>query len=155
MEKLKIHPRVNEVDPESLRWSPLLVPNAAVSEEEREAEKEAEWLMEQASCWEKEEQELFSTRSSRQLPEKAQSKSKYLRPQENATVVMEKEKSADLPKESSGEEEEVEEEEEEEEEEEKEEGEEEEEMDGHHQNSPPRLAKPQWLAMKRKVSSKH
>ncbi|XP_032087725.1 histone acetyltransferase KAT6B isoform X2 [Thamnophis elegans] len=150
MEKLKSHPRVNEVDPESLRWSPLLVPNAAVSEEEREAEKEAEWLMEQASCWEKEEQELFSTRGSRQLPEKAQSKSKYLRPQENATVVMEKEKSADLPKESSGEEEEVEEEEEEEEEEEKEEGEEEEEMDGHHQNSPPRLAKPQWLAMKRK-----
>ncbi|XP_070812539.1 histone acetyltransferase KAT6B-like isoform X2 [Pituophis catenifer annectens] len=148
MEKLKSHPRVNEVDPESLRWSPLQVPNAAVSEEEREAEKEAERLMEQASCWEKEEQELFSTRGSRQLPEKAQSKSKYLRPQENVTVVMERETSADLPRESSGEEEEVEEE-EEEEEEEKEEGEEEE-MDGHHQNSPPRLAKPQWLAMKRK-----
>lgn len=45
MEKLKGQPRLNEVDPESLRWSPLLVPNAAVSEEEREAEKEvnASW----------------------------------------------------------------------------------------------------------------
>jgi len=40
MEKLKANPRINEVDPESLRWTPLLVPNAAVSEEEREAEKE-------------------------------------------------------------------------------------------------------------------
>lgn len=40
MEKLKANPRVNEVDPESLRWTPLLVSNAAVSEEEREAEKE-------------------------------------------------------------------------------------------------------------------
>ncbi|ETE63481.1 Histone acetyltransferase KAT6B, partial [Ophiophagus hannah] len=88
MEKLKNHPRANEVDPESLRWSPLLVPNAAVSEEEREAEKEAERLMEQASCWE--EQELFSTRGSRQLPEKAQSKSKYLRPQENRPFILKK-----------------------------------------------------------------
>ncbi|XP_070608133.1 histone acetyltransferase KAT6B isoform X2 [Erythrolamprus reginae] len=148
VEKLKSQPRLNEVDPESLRWSPLLVPNAAVSEEEREAEKEAERLMEQASCWEKEEQELFSTRGSRQFPEKTQSKSKYLRPQGNVTIVMEKEKPADLPNESSGGEEEVEEE-EEEEEEEKEDGEEEE-MDGHRQNSSPRLAKPQWLAMKRK-----
>lgn len=40
MEKLKTNPRINEVDPESLRWTPLLIPNAAVSEEEREAEKE-------------------------------------------------------------------------------------------------------------------
>lgn len=40
MEKLKANPRINEVDPESLRWTPLLVSNAAVSEEEREAEKE-------------------------------------------------------------------------------------------------------------------
>ncbi|XP_015671941.1 histone acetyltransferase KAT6B isoform X1 [Protobothrops mucrosquamatus] len=150
MEKLKGHPRVNEVDPESLRWSPLLVPNVAVSEEEREAEKEAERLMEQASCWEKEEQELHSARGSRQLPEKAQSKSKYLRPQENPAALMEREKPTGSPEESSGEEEAMEEEEEEEEEEEKEEGEEEEEMDGRHRNSPPRLAKPQLLAMKRK-----
>lgn len=40
MEKLKANPRINEVDPESLRWTPVLVSNAAVSEEEREAEKE-------------------------------------------------------------------------------------------------------------------
>lgn len=47
MEKLKANPRINEVDPESLRWTPLLVSNAAVSEEEREAEKEviSEYLL--------------------------------------------------------------------------------------------------------------
>ncbi|KAJ7324421.1 hypothetical protein JRQ81_017441 [Phrynocephalus forsythii] len=103
MEKLKTNPRINEVDPESLRWTPLLIPNAAVSEEEREAEKEAERLMEQASCWEKEEQELFSTRANRQLPAKLQSKNKYLRPQENMTVAAEKELPTDPLKESSGE----------------------------------------------------
>uniref|UniRef100_A0A6J0TW35 histone acetyltransferase n=1 Tax=Pogona vitticeps TaxID=103695 RepID=A0A6J0TW35_9SAUR len=137
MDKLKTNPRINEVDPESLRWTPLLVPNAAVSEEEREAEKEAERLMEQASCWEKEEQELFSARANRQLPAKLQSKNKYLRPQENITLAMEKGQSTDPPKESSGEEEE--------------DGEEEEEdVDGHNQNSPPKLGKLQLLAMKRK-----
>lgn len=40
MEKLKAKSHINEVDPESLRWTPLLVFNAAISEE-REAEKEA------------------------------------------------------------------------------------------------------------------
>uniref|UniRef100_A0A8C3B880 histone acetyltransferase n=1 Tax=Cairina moschata TaxID=8855 RepID=A0A8C3B880_CAIMO len=45
MEKLKANPRINEVDPESLRWTPLLVSNAAVSEEEREAEKERPFLL--------------------------------------------------------------------------------------------------------------
>nr|XP_060625113.1 histone acetyltransferase KAT6B isoform X2 [Anolis sagrei ordinatus] len=140
MEKLKTNPRINEVDPESLRWTPLLVPNAAVSEEEREAEKEAERLMEQASCWEKEEQELFSKRANRQLSAKVQSKNKYLRPTENVAAVAEKGQATDPPKESSGDEEEEEEE------------EEEEIMDGHHQHSSPRLAKLQLLAMKRKRS---
>lgn len=40
MEKLKTCSRSNELDPESLRWTPILISNAAVSEEEREAEKE-------------------------------------------------------------------------------------------------------------------
>ncbi|XP_075361254.1 histone acetyltransferase KAT6B isoform X2 [Mycteria americana] len=129
MEKLKANPRINEVDPESLRWTPLLVSNAAVSEEEREAEKEAERLMEQASCWEKEEQEIFSTRTnSRQSPAKVQSKNKYLRPPESVAVVGERGQSTEQSKESS----------------------EEDGGDESQQSSPPRLTKPQSLAIKRK-----
>ncbi|XP_056350315.1 histone acetyltransferase KAT6B isoform X2 [Oenanthe melanoleuca] len=129
MEKLKANPRINEVDPESLRWTPLLVSNAAVSEEEREAEKEAERLMEQASCWEKEEQEIFSTRtSSRQSPAKVQSKNKYLRSPESVAVVGERGQSTEQSKESS----------------------EEDGGDENQRSSPPRLTKPQSLAMKRK-----
>ncbi|XP_048419256.2 histone acetyltransferase KAT6B [Stegostoma tigrinum] len=55
--KLHSNPRVNEVDQENLRWTPLVMSSAAVSEEEMEAEKEAEQLMEQASCWEKEQEQ--------------------------------------------------------------------------------------------------
>ncbi|XP_072787121.1 histone acetyltransferase KAT6B isoform X3 [Taeniopygia guttata] len=129
MEKLKANPRINEVDPESLRWTPLLVSNAAVSEEEREAEKEAERLMEQASCWEKEEQEIFSTRTnSRQSPAKVQSKNKYLRSPESVAVVGERGQATEQSKESS----------------------EEDGGDENQQSSPPRLTKPQSLAMKRK-----
>ncbi|KAL9847553.1 histone acetyltransferase KAT6B isoform 2-T5 [Geothlypis trichas] len=129
MEKLKANPRINEVDPESLRWTPLLVPNAAVSEEEREAEKEAERLMEQASCWEKEEQEIFSTRTnSRQSPAKVQSKNKYLRSPESVAAVGERGQCTEQSKESS----------------------EEDGGDENQQSSPPRLTKPQSLAMKRK-----
>ncbi|KAM9379814.1 histone acetyltransferase KAT6B isoform 3-T3 [Phaethornis superciliosus] len=129
MEKLKANPRINEVDPESLRWTPLLVSNAAVSEEEREAEKEAERLMEQASCWEKEEQEIFSTRTnSRQSPAKVQSKNKYLRSPESVAVMGERGQSTEQSKESS----------------------EEDGGDENQQSSPPRLTKPQSLAMKRK-----
>ncbi|KAM7171180.1 histone acetyltransferase KAT6B isoform 3-T7 [Macrochelys suwanniensis] len=129
MEKLKANPRINEVDPESLRWTPLLVSNAAVSEEEREAEKEAERLMEQASCWEKEEEEMFSTRTnSRQSPAKVQSKNKYLRSPESVAVVGERGQSTEQSKESS----------------------EDDEGGGSHQSSPPRLTKPQSLAIKRK-----
>ncbi|XP_062352768.1 histone acetyltransferase KAT6B isoform X3 [Cinclus cinclus] len=129
MEKLKANPRINEVDPESLRWTPLLVSNAAVSEEEREAEKEAERLMEQASCWEKEEQEIFSTRTnSRQSPAKVQSKNKYLRSPESVAVVGERGQSTEQSKESS----------------------EEDGGDENQRSSPPRLTKPQSLAIKRK-----
>ncbi|KAM6306513.1 histone acetyltransferase KAT6B isoform 2-T2 [Aegotheles albertisi] len=129
MEKLKANPRINEVDPESLRWTPLLVSNAAVSEEEREAEKEAERLMEQASCWEKEEQEIFSTRTnSRQSPAKVQSKNKYLRSPESVAVMGERGQSTEQSKESS----------------------EEDGGDENQQSSPPRLTKPQSLAIKRK-----
>ncbi|KAL8202230.1 UNVERIFIED_CONTAM: Histone acetyltransferase kat6b [Gekko kuhli] len=141
MEKLKSNPRTNEVDPESLRWTPVLIPNAAVSEEEREAEKEAERLMEQASCWEKEEQEGLSARaSSRPPPAKGQSKNNYLWPPENAVVLAERGQPPDPPSKESSEGEE----EEEEEEEEEKDGE------GQHPSSPPRLAKPQLLAVKRK-----
>ncbi|XP_069044979.1 histone acetyltransferase KAT6B isoform X2 [Lepisosteus oculatus] len=60
VERLRARPRLNEVDPECLRWTPVVPPSAAVSEEEREAEMEAERLMERASCWEKEEKEAYA-----------------------------------------------------------------------------------------------
>ncbi|XP_040291039.1 histone acetyltransferase KAT6B isoform X2 [Bufo bufo] len=49
MVKLKSQPRINEVDPDCLRWTPVISPNTAVSEEEQEVEKETE-LMEQEYC---------------------------------------------------------------------------------------------------------
>ncbi|KAI2556288.1 lysine acetyltransferase 6B, partial [Homo sapiens] len=101
MEKLKTCSRANELDPDSLRWTPILISNAAVSEEEREAEKEAERLMEQASCWEKEEQEILSTRAnSRQSPAKVQSKNKYLHSPESRPVTGERGQLLELSKES-------------------------------------------------------
>lgn len=86
--------------------------------------------MEQASCWEKEEQEMLSTRTnSRQSPAKAQSQNKYLRSAESAAVAGERGQPAEQSKDSS-----------------------EEEGGGEkRQSSPPRLTKPQSLAMKRKV----
>ncbi|XP_041671728.1 histone acetyltransferase KAT6B isoform X2 [Cheilinus undulatus] len=59
MESLRANPRQNEVDPDALRWTPSTTHNAVLSEEEREAEMDAERLKEQASCWEKEEREGF------------------------------------------------------------------------------------------------
>nr|XP_033797267.1 histone acetyltransferase KAT6B isoform X2 [Geotrypetes seraphini] len=129
MNKLKACPRINEVDSEGLRWAPVVVSNVAVSEEEREAEKEAESLMEQANCWENEEQEFISKANSRQSPAKVQSKKKYLHSLETVPVVGEEEQSADQDKESSDEEEN--------------------EDEGHH-SSCPRLSKPQSLVPKRK-----
>ncbi|XP_050998817.1 histone acetyltransferase KAT6B isoform X2 [Acomys russatus] len=146
MEKLKRCSRPNELDPESLRWTPILISNAVVSEEEREAEKEAERLMEQASCWEKEEQEILSARvNSRQSSAKVQSKNKYLHSPERRPVVGERGQLLELSKESSEEEEEEEEEEDDEDEEEEDEEEEE-----NIQTSPPRLTKPQSVSIKRK-----
>lgn len=37
-ESLRANPRQNEVDPDSLRWTPSTTLNAVLSEEEREAE---------------------------------------------------------------------------------------------------------------------
>uniref|UniRef100_A0A1A7YEB8 histone acetyltransferase n=1 Tax=Iconisemion striatum TaxID=60296 RepID=A0A1A7YEB8_9TELE len=57
MESLRANPRQHKVDPDALRWTPSMTLNAVLSEEEREAEMDAERLKEQASCWEKEERE--------------------------------------------------------------------------------------------------
>ncbi|XP_036054952.1 histone acetyltransferase KAT6B isoform X3 [Onychomys torridus] len=149
MEKLRNCSRSNELDPESLRWTPILISNAVVSEEEREAEKEAERLMEQASCWEKEEQETLSSRvNSRQSPAKVHSKNKYLHSPERRPVAGDRGQLLELSKESSEEEEDDEEDEEEEEEEDEDEEEEE-----NIQTSPPRLTKPQSVSIKRKRPS--
>ncbi|XP_076154202.1 histone acetyltransferase KAT6B-like isoform X2 [Alosa pseudoharengus] len=63
MERLRACPRVNEVDPTYLRWSPTVTVNAVLSEEEREAEMDAERLTARASCWEKEERDVFGGHS--------------------------------------------------------------------------------------------
>ncbi|KAG9485301.1 hypothetical protein GDO78_008406 [Eleutherodactylus coqui] len=55
MLKVKSRPRINEVDPECLRWTPVISSNPALSEEEQEEEKEAE-LKEETSCPEREHQ---------------------------------------------------------------------------------------------------
>ncbi|XP_061564469.1 histone acetyltransferase KAT6B isoform X2 [Cololabis saira] len=59
MERLRAKPRHNEVDPDALCWTPSTTLNPVLSEEEREAEMDAERLKEQASCWEKEERESY------------------------------------------------------------------------------------------------
>lgn len=99
--------------------------------------------MEQASCWEKEEQENLSSRvTSRQSSAKVQSKNKYLHSPERRPVAGERGQLLGLSKESSEEEEEEEDDEDEEEEEEEEES---------IPTSPPRLTKPQSVSIKRKV----
>ncbi|XP_027885821.1 histone acetyltransferase KAT6B isoform X2 [Xiphophorus couchianus] len=78
MERLRANPRKNEVDPDSLRWTPSTTLNAVLSEEEREAEMDAERLKEQASCWEKEEREGYMmTHGSRQPLTKVHCKIPY------------------------------------------------------------------------------
>ncbi|XP_044153385.1 histone acetyltransferase KAT6B isoform X2 [Bufo gargarizans] len=62
MVKLKSQPRINEVDPDCLRWTPVISPNTAVSEEEQEVEKETE-LMEQEYCDKRNYQHLNSPES--------------------------------------------------------------------------------------------
>ncbi|XP_070708198.1 histone acetyltransferase KAT6B isoform X2 [Pempheris klunzingeri] len=78
MENLRANPRRNEVDPDGLRWTPSTTLNAVLSEEEREAEMDAERLKEQASCWEKEEREGYMmTHGSRQPLTKVHCKVPY------------------------------------------------------------------------------
>ncbi|XP_032358510.1 histone acetyltransferase KAT6B isoform X2 [Etheostoma spectabile] len=78
MESLRANPRRNEVDPDALRWTPSTTLNAVLSEEEREAEMDAERLKEQASCWEKEEREGYTmTHGSRQPLTKVHCKVPY------------------------------------------------------------------------------
>ncbi|XP_047464465.1 histone acetyltransferase KAT6B isoform X2 [Mugil cephalus] len=78
MERLRANPRQNEVDPDALRWTPSTTLNAVLSEEEREAEMDAERLKEQASCWEKEEKEGYMmTHGSRQPLTKVHCKVPY------------------------------------------------------------------------------
>ncbi|KAK5623228.1 hypothetical protein CRENBAI_017552 [Crenichthys baileyi] len=78
MSRLRANPRKNEVDPDALRWTPSTSLNAVLSEEEREAEMDAERLKEQASCWEKEEREGYMmTHGSRQPLTKVHCKIPY------------------------------------------------------------------------------
>ncbi|XP_064170947.1 histone acetyltransferase KAT6B-like isoform X2 [Anguilla rostrata] len=80
MDRLESNPRLNEVDPDCLRWSPVTALNAVLSEEEREAEMDAERLMEQASCWEKEEREVYMlSHNGRQPHTKVHCKNPYRR----------------------------------------------------------------------------
>ncbi|CAH2321675.1 histone acetyltransferase KAT6B isoform X1 [Pelobates cultripes] len=127
MGKAKDRSRVNEVDPECLRWTPVITSNAAVSEEEREAEKEAERLMEQASCGEREYQHIHSSRAhSKQSPSMEQNITKYLLPPESSSLTTDRGQPADLTKQNSTEE------------------------DGRLDNSVSKPTKPQALAVKRK-----
>lgn len=47
MERLQANPRLNEVDPDALRWTPATTLNAVLSEEEREAEMDVRCLVRQ------------------------------------------------------------------------------------------------------------
>uniref|UniRef100_A0A3Q3KQY2 histone acetyltransferase n=1 Tax=Monopterus albus TaxID=43700 RepID=A0A3Q3KQY2_MONAL len=78
MERLRVNPRQNEVDPDALHWTPSASLNTILSEEERQAEMDAERLKEQASCWEKEERASYMmTHSSRQPLTKVHCKVPY------------------------------------------------------------------------------
>ncbi|XP_038830587.1 histone acetyltransferase KAT6B-like [Salvelinus namaycush] len=74
MEKLRASPRLNQVDPDALHWTPAVALNSVLSEEEREAEMDAERLKEQASCWEKEEREVVHLMTHPRPPTKVYSK---------------------------------------------------------------------------------
>ncbi|XP_051897548.1 histone acetyltransferase KAT6B [Pristis pectinata] len=90
--KLHTNPRVNEVDEESLRWTPLVVPSAATSEEEMEAEKEAEQLMEQASCWEKEQEQYTETQTNMHSVNNAPCRNRFsqsVSPPANSELIVE------------------------------------------------------------------
>ncbi|XP_062269835.1 histone acetyltransferase KAT6B isoform X1 [Platichthys flesus] len=74
----RANPRQNDVDPDALRWTPSTSINAVLSEEEREAEMDAERLKEQANRWVKEEREGYMmTHGSRQPLTKVHCKVPY------------------------------------------------------------------------------
>ncbi|XP_075697974.1 histone acetyltransferase KAT6B isoform X3 [Rhinoderma darwinii] len=74
MLKVKSRPQINEVDPECLRWTPIISSNAAVSEEEQEVETKQDELLEQADCKEGKNERLICTQTSpKQSPSKEDS----------------------------------------------------------------------------------
>ncbi|XP_054622486.1 histone acetyltransferase KAT6B isoform X2 [Dunckerocampus dactyliophorus] len=77
VERLRANPRQPEVDPDALHWTHTTSLNAVLSEEEREAEMDAERLKEQASCWEKERESHVMTHSRRQSLTKVHCKVPY------------------------------------------------------------------------------
>ncbi|XP_075073163.1 histone acetyltransferase KAT6B isoform X1 [Mixophyes fleayi] len=129
MVKVESRSRVNEVDPDCLRWTPVISLNAIVSEEEREAEKEPELLIEQASCGEQEYQPIHSSQSqSKQSPSKEEAVAMYLLPTAKTSLISVEEHPTEQSKDSS------------------EEGDEEQCPEA----TPPILTKPQTLLVKRK-----
>ncbi|KAG7462526.1 hypothetical protein MATL_G00185760 [Megalops atlanticus] len=80
VERLKENPRVNEVDPACLRWSPPRAPSNARAEEDSEGETEGDRLAEQAWSRERGEPEArASARGARPPLAKAQCKNSYRR----------------------------------------------------------------------------
>ncbi|XP_018413654.1 PREDICTED: histone acetyltransferase KAT6B [Nanorana parkeri] len=126
MVRVKTRGHVNEVDPDCLRWTPVISSNSAVSEDEHDSEKEAEHLMEQESCREREHQHFYSPSHSKQSPSKNKDLSNYLLPSADVPATLEKEKPVKHNQQSSEDEEEP-----------------------HHLEVTPILGKPQTL-MKRK-----
>ncbi|XP_032868485.1 histone acetyltransferase KAT6B [Amblyraja radiata] len=90
--KLNTTPRANKVDQESLRWTPLVAPSTVASEEEMEVEKEAEQLMEQASCWEKEQEQCAEMQTDMHSVNNATCKNRFTQsvcPPANSELIME------------------------------------------------------------------
>ncbi|XP_073452869.1 histone acetyltransferase KAT6B isoform X1 [Aquarana catesbeiana] len=92
MAKVKSRVQINEVDPDCLRWTPVISSNSAVSEDEHDSEKEAEHLMEQESCREQEHQHVYSQSHSKQSPSKDEALGTYLFPAAETPETLEKEK---------------------------------------------------------------
>ncbi|XP_072280108.1 histone acetyltransferase KAT6B isoform X2 [Pyxicephalus adspersus] len=90
--KVKTRGHVNEVDPDCLRWTPVISSNSAMSEEETDSEKEIEHLMEQDNCKDREHQHSYLRSYSMQSQSKDGALTDYLQPIEDAPAVSEKEK---------------------------------------------------------------
>ncbi|XP_077310166.1 histone acetyltransferase KAT6B isoform X4 [Lithobates pipiens] len=126
MAKVKTRDQINEVDPDCLRWTPVISSNSAVSEDEHDSEKEAEHLMEQESCKEEEHQHFYSQSHSKQSPSKDEALGSYLFPAAEAPATLEREKPIKHNQKSC------------------------EDEDEPHLEVTPMLTKPQTLAVKRK-----